>query len=170
MLSHQAYKPVLFSFAKLDSNCKYEIFLPDIYPGVPLGSFCTVQDNPAMLQLMIVGDNVFQEFPHIRSAIDHVISQQMIDITNLRHEFDISFLAPRGVFSKKDVWAWLCHYLNGYRSPYSAVLHLGNQSILARYFSELIEPFIELTRRLELPIRDASAVGAWYVRVFRCVC
>ena len=48
----------------------------------------------------------------------------------------------------------------------STVFHLGSHAVLTTCVRELLQPLIAHTKRLELPIRDASALGAWYFSQF----
>jgi hypothetical protein len=46
----------------------------------------------------------------------------------------------------------------------SITIHLGNQSVLTRTFPPVSEALLRYSDRLEIPLCDASAMGAWYFR------
>lgn len=71
-------------------------------------------------------------------------------------------LLPQTEFDPGDLWTWLSFYNKKRGSRISGTFHIGSQTILSRFIDRLMDSLVMHTKKLELPIRDSSAVGALY--------
>ena len=171
----KAYKMVSCLFEKLLSGRIYQILLPEFCGEKSLGSFRTPKSFSLYAEVIIAGQDGFRNIPMVHSLLAQCYNQQMIDCKLLFREQRTLFSAkvssllsgfPTPSVPADNSWALIAEHLQNPLTESHMVIHLGSQSFLTYFLKDLINILLEHGRRLFLPLRDASAVEAYYFNQF----
>jgi hypothetical protein len=171
----KGYELLELQFAELLPGTYYEIYLPDLHGTHSIGRFKTIQTFLAFAQIAVTSANTLSRQPITPVILDQLQHQQspnlleirmlnelILEDQRLRRNTDAHRIVTYGGYD--NTWARLGDHLATPGVPTAAVFHLGDITLLSTYWSTLVRCMIEQTRRLEIPLRDASTVGQWYFK------
>jgi len=144
---------------------RYEILLPDISGDLVLGTFMTAKQFPEFVDIMVAGDNgaALRRSKTVHAYTESIVQQQMMDLATFRHEIGTYQRSYADYDRYSEIWGWIGDLLLAPSADVTTVFHQGSQNPMAALLDKVAGSIVERhVGRLELPIRDASAVGAWY--------
>jgi hypothetical protein len=155
-------RPIVFAFTDLLPLTEYEIYLPSLMGDIPLGRFKTLPLDPPYVEFMITSRlSVPLNQRVICELFDKIKRQQSIDLLSSMRE-DALLFPHLTEDDKYHPWTWLKLISNTAYPRRLTTMHLGSLSIIPQGLSEIVERLIQLTKKIELPIRDSSGVAALY--------
>ena len=173
----KGFELIELQFAELLPGTYYEIFLPELFGTKVIGKFKTIQPYLSFAQIAFTSANTMKRHPINHTIVSQLIHQQTPNLLGIRLLNEI-ILEEEKTKQKQDesnrrvvrvggydnTWAKLGDHLNAPGVHTAAVFHLGGVAVLSEYWSSLVDAMIAQTRRLEIPLRDASTVGQWYFK------
>ena len=157
----QGNKVIVFSFSDLLPNTRYDVYLPTITGDSILGAFKTCPEKTELIEFLFTGGNSLPKHEIISAFLDRISTQQIVDFSMMQRETEIFHQNP-SVVMPGDAWTWLPVYHNALGSIIDTTFHIGAHSIFPDFLHSVLENVIEHTKRLELPIRESSGIGALY--------
>lgn len=182
----KAYKLFTVKVTGLSRGRTYEIHCPQLY-GSPSSSTClgyikTARNSIRNVQIAFTGGQPLAGIPLVDMIVEQVGSRQQSPLlqeiryfSEFRYRKDVSFggessehLAKYEIGSRErgNTWTWISEYLRGIGVSNEIVIHLGSHTLLTTYLSKILRALLEHGKRLHIPLRDASAVAAWYFNQF----
>ena len=175
MTNIQAYKVFSCDFEGLSPNRIYQVMIPELWGDKVFGSFRTQKEFTRHTELLIAGYGSFNNNPMMAAMLDQFYSQQMIEYKFLFREQRILYAAriagllsgfPFPSLQDSNMWTLVAERLQTPLVETNFVIHLDSQAFLTAFLGQLINVLLEAGRRLFLPLRDASAVEAYYFNQF----
>jgi len=168
----EAYKPVNLKVTGLAPGCLYDLFLPDFSASRHVGTLRTAPTVPMCVQVAFTGGVPCDDLPVVDQIVSFINRQQCLDLTGVRQLLESSYDfvdggAPfRGQGGPRSVWGQLAMDLQRWGNEPTLCVHVGPQSLLPRIFPRVAKALLEYSRRLEIPLMNAGAAGAWYFKQF----
>eukprot|EP01041_Mallomonas_annulata_P001601 gene1601-3093_t len=161
------YRAIVFSFEGLRKGYKYDIFLPNIEGNNKcLGTFRTPAEHPPFIQLVITGDDQFENSTVLDKFIQQLQRQQGADIRHLlqdsANQNDEDFPPPineNEITSAENTWMTLYNHLRQPSLETSLVVNMQAHTLLNLRLEELIPVFLKQINNFELPLRNATPVS-----------
>jgi hypothetical protein len=163
-----AFIPVVFHFKNLQSDSKYEIMIPRLFPLKMLGSFRTTPKYIANTDILFVGGNHFANVPILTNILDESAKSQTINLQNIRILNDFVYNLPSEELLDYErmpsVWNLLRDKLNSPGSSVSIVLHLAPQTILSILWKNFLPVYLDIASRIPLIAVEKTTVMAMYMQ------
>jgi len=131
--------------------------------------FVTPKKHPEFVDILIAGDNsaVLHHSRAVHLYRDEVVHQQMPNLHAMRYALCTYVRSFADFDTHSDIWEWMGDRLLAPSADVTTVFHQGSQSPLTALLQDVAGAIVDRhVSLLELPIRDASAVGAWYFQQF----
>jgi hypothetical protein len=125
----------------------------------------TAKQHPEFVDIMVAGDNgaALRHSKTVLAYSESIVQQQMMDLATFRHEIGTFQRSYADYDRYSEIWGWIGDLLLAPSADVTTVFHQGSQNPMAALLDKVAGSIVERhVGRLELPIRDASAVGAWY--------